>query len=138
MHTIATPERATPWLDVGGRQVGQACPRLLGLLERFGLATVDADRGPEPFSHHLGGHFVAGRDWAGSPHKPLSGDARSAPPHAPDRRDRALPRRSSRRSASVDAGCGASVHHLVVGSGPERAAPATSMDRAMSPDGPCR
>lgn len=81
VHTIATPERATPWLDVGGRQVGQAYPRMLSLIDRFGLVTIDEDREPKPFSYHLGGNFVAGRDWAGSRHNPLTGDARSTPPH---------------------------------------------------------
>lgn len=81
VHTVATPERATPWLDVGGRQVGQAYPRLLGIIDRFGLETIDEDREPKPFSYHLGGNLVAGRDWADSAHNPLTGDARSAPPH---------------------------------------------------------
>lgn len=81
VHTVATPDRSTPWLDVGGRQVGQAYPRMLGLIDRFHLDTMEEDREPKPFSYHLGGHFVAGREWAGSAHNPLTGDARSAPPH---------------------------------------------------------
>ncbi len=81
VHTVATPERSTPWLDVGGRQVGQAYPRLLGLIDRFTIATVDEDREPKPFSYHFGGHLVGGRDWAASSHNPLVGEARAVPPH---------------------------------------------------------
>jgi monoamine oxidase len=73
--------------DIGGRlqelgasDIGTGYGRVLDQVQRRGLKTVPWNIRVRPFTYHVNGRLVAGKDWAGSPANRLEGDERALLP----------------------------------------------------------
>lgn len=75
-----TAREAEDQPELGASQVGPSYARGLDIIERLGLKLIAEDRPIMPFSYHLGGQLIAGRDWPDHPVNKTVGDERKIGP----------------------------------------------------------